>query len=90
MLGVSAAITFFWIPPTPFLGEHPTVLLQLDRNVDKNRLRTLFPMALHFAEYWIDHAKYEDVALRVQHAMERLFDTGKPYFAAWAGIYKEN
>ena len=62
------------------------VLLQLDENVDKKRLET-FPLALYAAQRWVDHAKYEDVASRVQHAMEELFNPRKPYLAAWVWIH---
>jgi hypothetical protein len=63
------------------LGRASLSAAAIGQNVDKTRLRTLFLMALHAAEYWIDHAKYDDV--------ERLLDTSKSYFAAWAGICKE-
>ena len=63
-----------------------TVLLQLDETVDKKRLKT-FPLALYAAQHWVDHAKYEDVASRVQDAMEELFDPSKPYLAAWTWIH---
>ena len=62
------------------------VLLQLDETVNKNRLAT-FPLAFYAAEYWMDHAKFEDVALRIQDGMERLFHPGSPYLAAWLWIY---
>jgi len=62
------------------------VLLQLDENVDKKRLET-FPLALYAAQHWVDHAKYEDVASRIQHAMEELFNPRKPYLAAWVWIH---
>jgi len=62
------------------------VLLQLDENVDKKRVRT-FPLALYAARHWIEHAQYEDVATRVQNAMEELFNPTKPYFAAWVWIH---
>ena len=62
------------------------VLLQLDENVDKQRLE-MFPLALYAAQHWVDHAKYEDVASRIQHAMEELFNPRKPYFAAWVWIH---
>ena len=62
-----------------------TVLLQLDQNVDKKCLAT-FPLAFYAARHWIDHAKFEDVAARVQDAMERLFNPQKPFLAAWAWI----
>ena len=63
-----------------------TVLLQLDENVDKKRLKT-FPLALYAAQHWVDHAKYEDVASRVQGAIEELFNPSKPYLAAWIWIH---
>ena len=62
------------------------VLLQLDENVDKKRLRT-FPLALYAAQHWVEHAKYEDAASRVQNAMEELFNPTKPYFVAWVWLH---
>jgi hypothetical protein len=59
------------------------VLLQLDENVDKERLAA-FPLAFYAAEHWVDHAKLGDAAPWVQDAMEQLLDASKPYFAAWA------
>ena len=63
-----------------------TVLLQLDENVDKERLET-FSLATYAAEHWVEHAKFEDVALRIQDDMERLFNPRNPYLAAWNWIY---
>jgi ankyrin repeat protein len=63
-----------------------TVLLQLDENVDKKRLETL-PLAFYAAQHWVDHAKYEDVASRIQDAIEQLFNPSKPYLAAWTWIH---
>ena len=63
-----------------------TVLLQLDKNVDKKRLKT-FPLAFYAAQHLIDHAKYEDVASRLQDAMEQLFNPSNPYLAAWTWIH---
>ena len=62
-----------------------TVLLQLDENVDKERLKT-FHLAFYAAEHWVAHAKYEGVALRIQDAMEQLFHPSKVYLAAWTWI----
>jgi ankyrin repeat protein len=62
------------------------VLLQLDKNVDKERLAE-FPLAFYAAEHWVDHAQLGDVATAaswVQDGMEQLLDASKPYFAAWA------
>ena len=62
------------------------VLLQLDENVDKKRLRT-FPLALYAAQHWVEHAKYEDVGSRVQNAMEELFNPTNPYLASWVWLH---
>ncbi len=58
------------------------VLLQLDENVDEKRLETL-PLALYAAEHWVNHAQYDEVASRVQDAMEELLNPSKPYLAEW-------
>jgi hypothetical protein len=63
-----------------------TVLLQLDEIVDKERLAT-FPLAFYAAQHWVDNAKFEDVALRIQDDMERLSNPRNPYLAAWVWIY---
>jgi len=63
-----------------------TVLLQLDKNIDKKRLAT-FPLAFYAAQHWVDHAKFKDVTLWIQDAMETLFDPTKPYFKAWTWIH---
>jgi ankyrin repeat protein len=63
-----------------------TILLQLDKKIDKKRLAT-YPLALYAAQHWFNHAKYEGVASQVQDAMEQLFDPSRPYLAAWVWIY---
>jgi hypothetical protein len=63
-----------------------TVLLQLDENVDKKRVVT-FPLAFYAAEHWVDHAKFEDVASRIQDAMECLFNPSNPYLTTWAWLF---
>jgi ankyrin repeat protein len=63
-----------------------TVLLQLDENVDKECLRT-FPLAFYAARHWVEHAKCEDVASRIQNPIGQLFHPSKPYLAAWIWIH---
>src|SRR6267154_2809152 len=63
-----------------------TVLLQLDEKVDKECLET-FPLAFYAAQHWVEHAKYEDVASRIQNPMRQLFHPSKPYLAAWTWIH---
>jgi hypothetical protein len=71
-----------------------TVLLQLDESVDKKRLEE-FPLAFYAAQHWVDHAKYEGVASRIQDAMEQLFNPSNPYlavglgFTTWIGMRSE-
>jgi hypothetical protein len=62
------------------------VLLQLEENVDKERLAT-FPLALYAAQNWVDHAKFENVASQVQDAMEDIFNPTKPHFLEWVRIH---
>lgn len=57
------------------------VLLQLDKKIDKQRL-SVFPLAFYAAQHWFDHAKYEDVASRVQGDIEQLFNPNEPHLAA--------
>ena len=63
-----------------------TVLLQLDENVDKERLDT-FPLAFYAAQHWVDHAKYHNVVSRIQNPIQELFNSSKPYLAAWTWIH---
>ena len=62
------------------------VLLQLEENVDNERLAT-FPLALYAARNWVVHAKFENVASQVQEAMEDIFDPSKPHFLEWIRIH---
>ncbi len=39
------------------------------------------------ARHWVGHAQFENVSLRVEDGMRRLFDPAKPYFAAWVKSY---
>jgi ankyrin repeat protein len=54
--------------------------------VDRKRLE-MFPLAFYAAQHWVDHAKYEDVASRIQDIIEQLFNPSKPYLAAWTWIH---
>ena len=39
------------------------------------------------AQYWVEHAQFENVSSRVQDGMDDLFDSSKPHFAAWLQMY---
>ena len=62
------------------------VLLDLDKKVVENHLKS-FPLALYAAQNWVEHAKHEDVASRVQGSMEDLFNPKKPHLAAWISLH---
>ncbi len=61
-------------------------LLHLDNHIDKESIKS-FPLAEYAARHWVEHAQFEDVASRVKDGMETLFDSDKPHFVAWIGIY---
>ena len=63
-----------------------SVLLQLDDHVDRNEIQN-FPLVFYAAEYWVDHAQFEDVSSEIQRGVEYLFDKDKPHFAAWLWLY---
>ena len=45
------------------------------------------PLAEYAAVCWVDHAKVENVALRIRNGMESLFDPERPYFSAWIKLH---
>ena len=62
------------------------VLLQLDDRVDRYNIRNS-PLASYAAEYWVEHAQFEDVSSNIQRGMEYLFHENRPHFAAWLRLY---
>ena len=61
------------------------VLLRLDDHVNKENLDD-FPLSKYSAQYWVEHARFEKVASRIQDAMEYFFDANKPHWAAWCRV----
>jgi ankyrin repeat protein len=62
------------------------VLLRLDDGVDGGNARDI-PLSRYAAQYWVDHAQFENVSSRIREAMDILFDTDNPHWAAWLRIY---
>jgi Ankyrin repeats (3 copies) len=62
------------------------VLLQLDEEVDETRVDK-FPLASYATQFWVEHAKYEDVASRVQSSIEELFHPKQSHLTAWVSIH---
>ena len=61
-------------------------LLRLNQFIDEDSVKD-FPLAPYAAEHWASHARFGKVASRVRDGMQRLFDAGRPHFAAWLWIY---
>ncbi|KAH9060233.1 hypothetical protein EDB87DRAFT_621040 [Lactarius vividus] len=58
-------------------------LLRLDEHSDAKG----FPLVKYAARHWMDHAQFEKVSTRVRDGMDDLFDSSKPYFAAWLRVH---
>jgi ankyrin repeat protein len=56
------------------------ILLHLDGNVTRDDLEK-YPLAEYAAQYWADHARFENVSHHVEDGMKRLFDPGKVHLA---------
>jgi Ankyrin repeats (3 copies)/Ankyrin repeats (many copies) len=63
-----------------------SILLRQDNLSQDSGVRKHSPLARYAAEYWVRHAQFEDVALRIK-GLEVLFDPYKPYFSAWCQLY---
>ena len=65
------------------------VLLQLDGRINRDNIKD-FPLARYAAQYWVDHARFGNVASLIKGDLECLFDPEKPHFATWLWIYNED
>ena len=61
------------------------VLLRLDDRVNEDNADDI-PLVTYAAQYWFDHAGFEEVASRIRDAMEYFFDADKPHWAAWCRV----
>ena len=61
-------------------------LLRSDEDGGKNDTKRS-PLVEYAAQYWVEHAQFEDVSSRVRDRMENLFDSSKPHFAAWLQVH---
>ncbi|KAH8994729.1 ankyrin repeat-containing domain protein [Lactarius hatsudake] len=60
-------------------------LLRLDDSTDEENILK-FPLAIYAANHWHVHAR-ENMNARIQEDIRRLFDLGKPHYAAWTWIH---
>jgi Ankyrin repeats (3 copies) len=63
-----------------------STLLRIDDQVDKEKIKK-FPLSIYAAQYWIEHAQFENVSSRIAELMEELFDPDKRHFARWVWIF---
>jgi len=56
-----------------------TVLLQVDKDQEEKQFRAL-PLVSYAMDYWARHARFEDVASRIEDSLAYLFDPTMPYF----------
>jgi ankyrin repeat protein len=61
-------------------------LLRPDEHDGKNDAKRS-PLVKYAAQYWVEHAQFEDVSSRVRDGMDDLFDSSKPHFTAWLQVY---
>ena len=62
------------------------VLLHIDDNITEDDLER-FPLAKYAAEYWVAHARFEDVFSTIRDELKRLFDPNNHHLAVWVWIY---
>ena len=89
-IAISEHVSGFRILPRPahalLAGACLSVLLQLDDHIVRDEDQNT-PLVLYAAQYWIDHARFEDVSSDIHHGMKLLFDRDKPYFVAWLQLH---
>ena len=61
-------------------------LLRLDEHIENSGPKE-FPLAKYAAQHWVEHAQFEQVSPHVWGGIYEIFDTSKPYFAAWLRVY---
>ena len=66
------------------------VLLRLDDRLDRCDIHANFPLAQYAAKHWSGHAQFGYVSSQVQEGMKELFDSMKPFFAAWLRLYNKD
>jgi ankyrin repeat protein len=62
------------------------ILLRPDEDDGKSDAKRS-PLVKYAAQYWVEHAQFEDVSSRVRDGMDDLFDSSKPHFAAWLQMH---
>ena len=61
-------------------------LLRLDEDAGNSDAKG-FPLVEYAAQYWVDHAQFDEVSSRIRDGMDDLFDTSKSHFVAWLRVH---
>jgi hypothetical protein len=61
-------------------------LLRLDEHAGESDANGS-PLVKYAAQHWVDHAQFDKVSSRIRDGMDDLFDSSKPYFAAWLRVH---
>ena len=64
-----------------------SVLLRPDDRAEQNDIGKSSPLTEYAAHYWVTHAQFQSVSSLLRKPMECLFDSDKPYFAAWLQLH---
>ncbi|KAH9969702.1 hypothetical protein BC827DRAFT_1262912 [Russula dissimulans] len=62
------------------------VLLCLDEHVTEDNAHDI-PLAKYAAQFWVEHARFEDVSSRIRDVMEYFFDDDRSHWAAWLRVH---
>ena len=62
-------------------------LLRLHDSSNNDQVERNFPLAGYASQYWVDHAQFGKVSLRIEDGMRSLFDSAEPYFSTWLRLY---
>ena len=63
-----------------------SILIRSDDTI-KNGVQKISPLTKYAAQCWITHARFEKVSSRLLNTIDKLFDVGEPYFAAWVKLH---
>ena len=61
------------------------VLFQLDDGVNKDNIGSI-PLAKYAAQYWVDHAWFENVHSHIRDAIDHFLEEDRPHWAAWCRV----
>jgi len=62
------------------------VLLCSDEHVTEDNAQDI-PLAKYSAQFWVEHAQFENVSSRIRDVMEYFFDADRPHWEAWLRVH---